>query len=361
MRINKPIIDNEVEIPPGQTLVTKTDTKGTINYINNAFIDVAGYSEEELMGQPHNVIRHPDVPSEAFRDLWETIEKGKTWSAPVKNRCKDGSYYWVMSNVSPIYNEKGEIYEYVSVRRGLTKEEKDEALELYAKIRSGEVKLHNGRVIKNIFSKISGYFFGVKVGYKIGVSALLSFLVSLSLCYILLGNKNQSIEKIEQQQAGLAQIKGLRDVLQFIPQHRGLTNGYLNGSTEFKSKILARREIINKNFITALNIAKDTDNAFGSTAKIQSLYDEWKDIESVAFKLEAPDSFARHTRLISQFINLTLIIADKSKLSLADTVDDKYLLDALVIHIPFITEEMGKARGLGAGLVSAKKVNQLQL
>ena len=191
MRINKPVINNEVLIPPGQTLVTKTDTKGIINYINNAFVDVAGYSEEELMGQPHNVIRHPEVPSEAFRDLWDTIESGKTWSAPVKNRCKDGSYYWVMSNVSPIYNDKGEICEYVSVRRGLTKDEKQGALALYEKLRNGEVKLHNGRVIENTFSRIKEKIFSINVGFKIGVSVLFSILLSVLLSYMFMAHKRQ--------------------------------------------------------------------------------------------------------------------------------------------------------------------------
>ncbi|THB69331.1 MAG: PAS domain-containing protein [Gammaproteobacteria bacterium] len=191
MRINKPIINNEVEIPLGQTLVTKTDTKGTINYINNAFMDVAGYSEEELMGQPHNVIRHPEVPSEAFRDLWETIQSGKTWSAPVKNRCKDGSYYWVMSNVSPIYNDNGEIIEYVSVRRGLSKEEKQGALALYERLQNDEVRLHNGRVIENIFSRIKEKIFSINVGLKIGFSVLCSILISVILGYMVISEKKQ--------------------------------------------------------------------------------------------------------------------------------------------------------------------------
>lgn len=360
MRINKPIINNEVIIPSGQTLVTKTNKKGGITYINNAFIDVSGFSEEELKGSQHNIIRHPDVPSEAFRDLWETLKEGKTWSAPVKNRCKDGSYYWVMSNVSPIYNDRGEISEYVSVRRGLSDQEKKDALSLYKQIKDGEVTLHNGRVVQNVFSKISNKMNNIKVGYKIGLSVFFSFIISLALSYILVSDRNIIANKIEQQHTGLTQINAIRGFLQFIPQHRGMTNGFLNGAKSFKSKILSRRKVINEKFNAAIKVAEDTNNAFATKTNIKDLKQKWKTLESEAFKLKAPDSFQRHTLLITEVLSLIQEISDDSKLSLSDRLDIKYLVETLTLHIPFITEEMGKARGLGAGIVSTKKLTPNQ-
>ncbi len=102
MRQNLPVTSNAYPFPKGKTLVSTTDTKGRIVYCNEAFVDVSGYVKDELLGQPHNMIRHPDMPEEAFRDMWATIEAGLPWSAPVKNRRKNGDYYWVMANATPL-------------------------------------------------------------------------------------------------------------------------------------------------------------------------------------------------------------------------------------------------------------------
>src|SRR2546427_512588 len=100
MRVNLPVSTREYSFPKGQTLVSTTDLKGRILYCNPMFIEVSGYEREDLLGQPHNMIRHPDMPEEAFRDMWETISAGLPWSAPVKNRRKNGDFYWVMANVT---------------------------------------------------------------------------------------------------------------------------------------------------------------------------------------------------------------------------------------------------------------------
>lgn len=108
--------DNERTMKDNSTLVSITDTKGKIVYGNRDFIDITGYSEEELIGKPHNIIRHPDMPRSAFQDLWNTIQAGKPWNGLVKNRSKNGDYYWVDANVAPRF-ENGEITGYMSVRR----------------------------------------------------------------------------------------------------------------------------------------------------------------------------------------------------------------------------------------------------
>jgi aerotaxis receptor len=131
MRLNQPVHDSEFAFPPGQTLVSTTDLKGRIVYCNPAFIAVSGFAKDELLGQPHNLIRHPDMPEEAFRDMWETIASGQPWSAPVKNRRKDGSFYWVMANVTPLMNGDRPSG-YMSVRTEPSREEVRAATALYA-------------------------------------------------------------------------------------------------------------------------------------------------------------------------------------------------------------------------------------
>jgi aerotaxis receptor len=134
MRINHPVVDQEFRFPAGATLVSTTDLKGRIVYCNTAFVTVSGFAKEELLGQPHNIVRHPDMPEEAYRDMWATIAAGQPWSAPVKNRRKDGSYYWVMANVTPLMRN-GSPSGYMSVRTEPTREQVEAADALYASMR----------------------------------------------------------------------------------------------------------------------------------------------------------------------------------------------------------------------------------
>ncbi|WP_087736488.1 methyl-accepting chemotaxis protein [Paraburkholderia piptadeniae] len=150
MRNNQPVTQNEYDYPSSQMLVSATDLKGKIQYCNPAFIAVSGYPREELIGQPHNLIRHPDMPAEAFADMWTTIRAGHPWSALVKNRRKNGDHYWVRASVTPVV-ENGTPVGYLSVRVKPGREEVHNAQALYAKMRAGEAhgyRLHRGVVVR---------------------------------------------------------------------------------------------------------------------------------------------------------------------------------------------------------------------
>lgn len=136
MRTNLPVTQNEVLLKPGQTIVSKTTPKGVITYINRDFIEISGFTEQELIGQAHNIVRHPDMPQAAFKDLWDTVKQGKPWRGMVKNRCKNGDYYWVEANVTPIW-ENGRVVEYMSVRSKPTPQQVREAEALYAQLNAG--------------------------------------------------------------------------------------------------------------------------------------------------------------------------------------------------------------------------------
>jgi len=133
MKINHPVTDREVMMKPGTLLVTRTNLKGIITYANEAFIEISGFSKEELVGTNHNVVRHPDMPPAAFEDLWICLKAGKPWTAPVKNRTKSGDYYWVEANVTPVY-KNGKVHEYLSVRYAPSREQIMQAEALYAKL-----------------------------------------------------------------------------------------------------------------------------------------------------------------------------------------------------------------------------------
>ncbi|WP_459618394.1 methyl-accepting chemotaxis protein [Bordetella sp. 2513F-2] len=136
MRVNLPVTDVETRLRDDQYLISRTDTKGRIVYANPAFVAVSGYTREELLGQPHNLVRHPDMPSEAFEDLWRTLRAGESWLGLVKNRRKDGGYYWVLANATPIF-ENGEVAAYSSVRVKPSDEQVEAAEAFYARLREG--------------------------------------------------------------------------------------------------------------------------------------------------------------------------------------------------------------------------------
>jgi aerotaxis receptor len=142
MRNNGPVTGREQAYDAAAMLVSMTDLKGRITYANPAFVQVSGFSADELLGKAHNLVRHPDMPAEAFDDMWRTIAGGSPWTALVKNRCRNGDHYWVRANVTPVI-ERGEAVGYLSVRTLPSREDVAVAESLYAAIREGRAR--NGR------------------------------------------------------------------------------------------------------------------------------------------------------------------------------------------------------------------------
>lgn len=150
MRHNLPVTNTEFSLPEGVLLVSKTDTKGKITFTNEAFIEVSGYQEEELIGEPHNIVRHPDMPVEAFADMWTSLKSGQSWSGAVKNRRKNGDFYWVLATATPL-QENGEVSGYMSVRTALPAEIKTAAAAGYKLFCDGAAKgleIRMGKIVK---------------------------------------------------------------------------------------------------------------------------------------------------------------------------------------------------------------------
>ncbi|MES1948221.1 methyl-accepting chemotaxis sensory transducer with Pas/Pac sensor [Salinisphaera sp. C84B14] len=176
MRQNVPVTSNEYTIGEQEYLISQTDLDSHIVFANPAFIEASGFTWNELVGEPHNLIRHPDMPPGAFANFWDTIRAGKTWTGIVKNRRKNGDYYWVHATVMPII-QQGRAVGYASVRRGATEEEKHQAERVYTRMRNNQkprAHLVNGVIhehsLKARLSRLRNVSFGARLGLMTLVS-----------------------------------------------------------------------------------------------------------------------------------------------------------------------------------------------
>ncbi|RTE91348.1 methyl-accepting chemotaxis protein [Bradyrhizobium sp. LVM 105] len=183
MRTNLPVTPVEYPITDETLIASHTDTKGKLTYVNDQFVEASGFSEAELMGQPHNIIRHPDMPPAAFENLWATLQQGKSWSGAVKNRRKNGDFYWVLATASPI-RQNGQIVGYSSIRTKLPADQRAEAEQVYAKIR--ENKPHDYRLDAGVLRRRS---FGDRLAIFTGTlnARLVTLVTILSLFLLVIG------------------------------------------------------------------------------------------------------------------------------------------------------------------------------
>ena len=154
MKTNMPVTNTEITFDDSQFMLTKTDTNGVITYANQDFIKVSGFSEAELVGSNHNMVRHPDMPVEAFEDMWRNLKAQKPWTGMVKNRTKSGDFYWVIANAAPIV-ENGKVTGYLSARRKPSRQQVEIATDAYHQFKLGNAKgmqIFEGKVVQNTTS-----------------------------------------------------------------------------------------------------------------------------------------------------------------------------------------------------------------
>jgi methyl-accepting chemotaxis protein len=140
MKVNMPVTNQEILMKKGALLVSRTDLKGVITYVNDEFVDISGFTRDELIGADHNIVRHPDMPPAAFEDLWRTLKALRPWNGVVKNRTKSGDYYWVEANAMPVF-KNGKVHEYLSVRRVPSREKIEQAEKLYQRLNANQATI----------------------------------------------------------------------------------------------------------------------------------------------------------------------------------------------------------------------------
>ena len=183
MRTNLPVTANEKLIREGESIVSKTDLQGNITYVNPYFVEVSGFDESELLGAPQNIIRHPDMPVEAFADMWRTLKRGVPWTGMVKNRCKNGDFYWILANVTPV-RENGKAVGYMSVRTRASRKAIDGAEQAYRMVREKRahgMAIQNGAMVRVGVGSLARHWRDLSLSKRIGGAVTILLLAIMAL------------------------------------------------------------------------------------------------------------------------------------------------------------------------------------
>lgn len=226
MRDNQPVTQNEYTLKPGSVLVSRTNSKGEIEYANENFFAASGFSQEEIIGKPHNIVRHPDMPPEAFRDLWDTLKSGRPWSGMVKNRRQNGDHYWVRANANP--NTSGG---YRSVRVAPSRAEIASAEALYSRMRTDDgITLREGRVFsKGPLTNIKLWAETLTISQRmiiLGCIASLAFMFASGLAYLSLSNAHESLLAIQTET--LKPNAQITDIQPIVAEKYNMSETHLN-------------------------------------------------------------------------------------------------------------------------------------
>ncbi|MCG2576048.1 Cache 3/Cache 2 fusion domain-containing protein [Dechloromonas sp. XY25] len=205
MRDNGAVTGHEIELRDEQIIISRTDEQGRIVFANQDFIDISGFTEDELIGQPQNILRHPDMPAEVFADLWRDIKAGRPWIGLIKNRCKNGDFYWVEAHVSPFRSGKKRSG-YLSMRRKPSREQITAAESAYAMLREPAQASHlfvqHGKVRRRRpWTALYGAFESRSLGTKLVTASLLAAILILGIAsYFLAGHVTRVLDDNARQQ-----------------------------------------------------------------------------------------------------------------------------------------------------------------
>ena len=256
MRSNLPISNIEYPITDETLIVSKTDLKGKLIYFNDQFVQASGFTEQELIGQPHNIIRHPDMPPEAFENLWVTLKAGKPWAGAVKNRRKNGDFYWVLASATPIY-EGGQISGYMSIRSRLPADQRQEAEQVYALLRARKAnayRIEAGMIRKRSAADVFSFFtrsLKARLGTMVGTLAAATLVVS-AVGFLAMNQINQHAKSIYEDRAvPLAQLFEINDRMKdnSLALYGAIANGRSGQPVgDVSGRIAANIEAISKNW-----------------------------------------------------------------------------------------------------------------
>lgn len=356
MKINEPVTQNEIPYPENKILVSKTDTKGAITFANKEFVEISGFSESELIGSNHNLVRHPDMPPEAFKDLWDTVKTGTPWIGMVKNRAKNGDYYWVKARVTPVF-KNGRVVEYMSVRTRPEAGEVRDAESLYSDIRQGKAKLGETswgmklNLLKNL-SLVS------KFSVMLGV--LLVPLVVLTI--LLVNTQNASIDFAAKEIQGVEYNNPVMRLMQKVAMHRSLAGAAVSGEKD-DSEIDKTRNDIENIFAEMENTQALYGASMLTAENFTAVKNSWQQIIDNSQNYGLAQVRDSHSQLIKEIQSLVARVGDTSNLILDPDLDSYYLMDVIIVRLPVLLEDLALVRDKAASVlgwgVNQKARNEL--
>jgi methyl-accepting chemotaxis protein len=283
MRVNMPVTGVERQMRDGETIVSTTDTRGVITHVNDTFVEISGFSRDELLGAPQNIVRHPDMPAAAFKDLWDTIQAGRPWVGLVKNRCKNGDHYWVEAHVAPI-RQSGQVTGFLSVRRRPGRDQVAQAETLYRALNEGKAKsLHPGG-IKAILNRLT---------IKQRLAGIMGLVVAMILVGTAIGVGGISVTNKDMEtlyQTRLEPIRIIGQVVRLMSENQ--TQVALSVQHDPASSFAALHDH---------PVDKHTSNVIANRDKITALWEEYKAIQLPKAATEAAAVFAEaRTRYVQE-------------------------------------------------------------
>ncbi len=287
MRSNLPVTQNEIQLTDLTMIVSKTNLKGQITYVNKDFLDISGFTEAELINEPHNIVRHPDMPVEAFADLWATLKAGRPWVGIVKNRCKNGDYYWVHAHATPIL-ENDQVTGYMSVRTMASREQiaaSEAAYRLFREKRAGKMRVQYGQARKGgqWMMKLADLGISTKIGTV--MAALVAILLTVGvagLCGV--GKANVDMKAVQDRVIPLGQINNITNLLD-------------------RNRILIMDELLNP---SPENIRKSSAELEKNIDKVSDLWKGYQEASLTPEEKILADNFTNlHTAYIKNAIQAT--------------------------------------------------------
>jgi len=224
MRVNEPVTQHEIIVPDGEPIVSRTDTGGRITFVNRIFTEVSGFTEQELIGAPHNILRHPSMPQAAFANLWATIKAGRPWDGLVKNRASNGDFYWVQANITPILQDD-RVAGFISIRSKPARADVAAAEQAYASIRAGTAKgigLRDGALVRTGWRVTLADALHSVTG-RLAAAAIASALLLAGIGWLGfagMAESNQALRQVYEQD--LAAVNELRNLVDLIRDNRNL-------------------------------------------------------------------------------------------------------------------------------------------
>ncbi|WP_347986750.1 methyl-accepting chemotaxis protein [Methylomonas sp. AM2-LC] len=349
MKNNQPITQNEVHFSADDIIVSITDTQGVITSVSPAFCQISGYTEAEMLGQNHNMVRHPDMPPEAFEWLWRTVKTGKTWNARVKNRAKNGDFYWVDATVLPLF-ENNQIIGYRSLRVKPSRAQVDEANKLYNDI--------NAKRIKNPFipGKFALFISQLKLRQKFMILVVLAVMMCAIPTCILTKRINDELDFSAKETQGITYIRETIKLLQLVQQHRNLAVLVLAGDSKSAINLEAKQTEVNLQ-LKALDTIDSNMPEMGMTNALKPIRSDWENITTSLENQSATNNLVKHAALTDKIFAFNRTIGDVSNLALDPVLDSYYLIIIANYQLSDIAERLSLLASIGGRALEQKTVS----